>query len=428
MSWRFRAKRWGAASIATDNIISVLATASDDSKTVYSNFGRARVDLGAPGGLGYPALDSERILGIRANSTSANISDRYSFLAGTSQATPHVTGALALVKSQFPWENYLGLRDRVLMGVDRIVNPQTGLLFLQDQCRTNGRLNLFKALQTRSMFRNLSTRARVENGDRKMIGGFQIGSANPAAPGMPGSTLRLLIRAMGPSIPVSAPLMNPTMTLHGPGINRTQNDSGINDLDPAERAEIASYHLLPNDSREPAMIVDLPSGAYTVEVDSQDGDFGIGSFEIYELSSNSNERCRLLNLSTRCLVGTGDNVAIAGTLVGNFDNTGLPKPDRRVLVRGMGPTLADFGVQGTLADPQLALAGTTQSNDNWRNLDDDSGSGHALEDKLSEAGLAPGHDVESIVWPTFAPASTNTVILSSVNGAIGIGLLELYEY
>lgn len=107
-------------------------------------------------------------------------------------AAPHVSGALALVKSKFPWERYNGVRDRVLMGVDRVANPD-GTLKFAGTCRTQGRLNLFKALQPRSMIRNLSTRARVENNERVMIGGFTIGGSG-------GGSLKVAIRGLGPSL------------------------------------------------------------------------------------------------------------------------------------------------------------------------------------------------------------------------------------
>lgn len=137
-----------------------------------------------------------------------------------------------------------------------------------------------------------------------------------------------------------------------------------------------------------------------------------------------------MNLSTRCLVGTGDEQVIAGTLIGDFNNTGLPKPDRRVLVLGKGPSLGAFGLQGTLSDPQLSLPNMGQFNDNWATIDDDSGSGQVVEEELSGnySGFGPANYLESALWPTFAPASANTIILSGANGATGIGLIELYEY
>jgi subtilisin family serine protease len=93
------------ASIPTDNNIAVGAVDSSDNRTSFSNYGAYRVELTAPG---------VNILGL------AQTVGVYSQYIGTSQAAPHVTGALELVKSVYPWEGYFGIRDRVLMGVDSV--------------------------------------------------------------------------------------------------------------------------------------------------------------------------------------------------------------------------------------------------------------------------------------------------------------------
>jgi hypothetical protein len=322
-------------------------------------------------------------------------------------AAPHVTGAISLIKSLFPWENYSGLRDRVLMGVDR-----TGSL--EDLCRTNGRLNVYKALQTRSMLRNLSTRARVEDGDRVLIAGFVIGGSSS------GSALKVGIRGLGPSVGVSvARLGNPRIELYDGAGNLI--DANNNWYEDWNAADTTASGLQPSNNSEAAMVRWLNPGAYTVILRDEGTQYGVGLFEIYELQGNTNEQSRLTNLSTRCLVGTGDEQAIAGTLVGDFNNTGLPKPDRRVLILGKGPSLAAFGLQGTLSDPQLSVSNMGQYNDNWATIG-------VLGEELSTAGLAPGNYLESALWPTFAPASANTVVLSGANGATGIGSIEFYEY
>ena len=115
-------------------------------------------------------------------------------------------------------------------------------------------------------------------------------------------------------------------------------------------------------------------------------------------------------------MGTGDEVAIAGTIIGNTSaDPSLPRPDRRILMFGKGPSLAAFGLQGTLGNPQIQIAGTSLSNDNWKRIDDDSGDGpggcnaaatdacNALQEKLDEAHLSPTNVLESALWPTFTP-------------------------
>src|SRR5207244_5486462 len=71
---------------------------------------------------------------------------------------------------------------------------------------------------------------------------------------------------------------------------------------------------------------------------------------------------RPLNISTRLTVGTDDNVLIGGFIVTGTD----PK---NVIIRAIGPSLADFGLSGVLADSTLELHepdGTIVTNDDWR--------------------------------------------------------------
>ena len=68
-------------------------------------------------------------------------------------------------------------------------------------------------------------------------------------------------------------------------------------------------------------------------------------------------------MSTRASVGTLDNVVISGFIVGDVGSS-------TVVVRGIGPSLASYGVSGALTDPTLAIYDSTgsviASNDNWR--------------------------------------------------------------
>jgi subtilisin family serine protease len=387
------------ASIPTDNNIAVGAVDSSDAKTGFSNYGAYRVELAAPG---------VAILGL------AQTVGVYSQFTGTSQATPHVTGALELVKSAYPWEGYSGIRDRVLMGVDSV--PSLNGFF-----RTGGRLNIATSLMKRNMMRNLSTRARVENGDRRMIGGFYIAGTG---------TLKVAIRGLGPSLPPLGVvrLNNPMITLNNGAGQQVFFNDDWNNLPQDQKNDLASVGLTPTDGREAAMVQTLSAGAYTVFVDSQDGQFGVGSFEIYEMEGNTNEQTRLVNVSTRCIVGTGDEVAIAGTILGDPSQAGQAVPKRRLLSFGKGPSLALSGLSGTLPNPYIELhdgsGATIASNDQWQDID---GSSTGLEDKLNESGFAPANGNESAVWPTLQPGFY-TSILRDANGASGLGLVEFYEY
>jgi hypothetical protein len=94
---------------------------------------------------------------------------------------------------------------------------------------------------------------------------------------------------------------------------------------------------------------------------------------------------------------------------------------------GKGPSLSAYGIQGVLADPQLQVLNTGEFNDQWQTIDNNSGDGDALEEKLVKAGFAPAQAAESALWPTFTPGSY-TVSLTGAGQSTGLGLIEFYEY
>ncbi|MCX6585797.1 MAG: S8 family serine peptidase, partial [Acidobacteria bacterium] len=111
------------ASYDLPNVVSVAATDRNDTLAGYSNFGYRRVHLGAPGSDIYSTLPN----------------NGYGVLSGTSMATPHVAGALALLKAQFPALAYDELIRRLLLATDARSN-------LDQTTLSGGRLNLYRAL------------------------------------------------------------------------------------------------------------------------------------------------------------------------------------------------------------------------------------------------------------------------------------------
>jgi subtilisin family serine protease len=108
-----------------DNIVAVTATTRSDQLASWSNYGSTSVDLGAPG--------------IDILSCWNGADNDYQFFFGTSMATPHVTGACALVWARYPGSTYRQVIQRVLNSVDP-------LPALAGKCLTGGRLNLQNAL------------------------------------------------------------------------------------------------------------------------------------------------------------------------------------------------------------------------------------------------------------------------------------------
>jgi N-acetylneuraminic acid mutarotase len=123
-----------------------------------------------------------------------------------------------------------------------------------------------------------------------------------------------------------------------------------------------------------------------------------------------------LNISTRMRVETGNNVLIGGFIV----NGTAPKT---VAVRGIGPSLARFGIPDVLADPTLQLRDSSgalvRQNDNWQ--DDPS-----QASQLAALGLVPQDLNESGLVESLSP-SAYTTILAGKNGGTGVGLVEIYD-
>jgi hypothetical protein len=110
---------------------------------------------------------------------------------------------------------------------------------------------------------------------------------------------------------------------------------------------------------------------------------------------------------------------IAGFILG--DNTGQDN----VIVRGIGPSLAAFGIPNVLANPMLELRDSSGTlilaNDDWMENPCQS-----CINQIIAAGLAPTNNLESVIYATLAPGQY-TVSLSGVNNGTGTGLVEAYD-
>lgn len=120
---------------------------------------------------------------------------------------------------------------------------------------------------------------------------------------------------------------------------------------------------------------------------------------------------KLLNIATRMRVQAGDNVIIGGFIITGND----PK---KVIIRGIGPSLAQF-FAGTLANPRLELVqGNTSlaSNDDWK----------TSQAEIEATGIPPSNDLESAIVQTLAPGAY-TAILRGTGTNTGIGVVEVYD-
>jgi len=118
-------------------------------------------------------------------------------------------------------------------------------------------------------------------------------------------------------------------------------------------------------------------------------------------------------MSTRGVVGVGDDVMIGGFIVGG-------SAPARLLVRALGPSLSALGVSGALLDPVLELHDSRgwliYQNDNWRSNQ---------EQEIIATTVAPGSDKESAILATL-PAGAYTAILRGANSTSGVALVEIY--
>jgi len=130
----------------------------------------------------------------------------------------------------------------------------------------------------------------------------------------------------------------------------------------------------------------------------------------YTLSGAS----QLLNISTRLRVETGDDALIGGFIITGNDS-------KRVIIRALGPSLAQFGLTDLLANPVLELRAANGSvllsNNNWKDTQ---------QTEIQNSGVAPSNDLESAIITTLTPGNYTAVVRGDQN-MTGIGVVEVYD-
>jgi hypothetical protein len=249
---------------------------------------------------------------------------------------------------------------------------------------------------------------RVQIGDSVGIGGFIITGIAPK---------QVLLRAIGPSLTQSGvpdALADPVLELHGPGPFATITNDNWRD-DPVQETLIQATGIPPSNNLESAIVATLAPGAYSAIVSGNGNTSGVGLVEIYDLDQGVT--AKLANLSTRAFVSTGDNIVIAGFILGGKSN------DDRIVLRGIGPSLTEVGVANALADPMLELRDSNgallAANNDWQD-------NPAQAAELIAAGLAPTNQLESGI-AALLPPGPYTALLLGRNSGTGIGLVEVYD-
>jgi sugar lactone lactonase YvrE len=271
---------------------------------------------------------------------------------------------------------------------------------------------------------NLSCRAQVGTGANQLIVGFAV-----SADGGSGSE-PLLIRASGPALAafgVGGILADPLLTLNSSsGVIASDNGWNGNAQVASTAASVGAFAWTSATSHDSALVETLPVGAYTAQITGSSGDTGVALAEVYDATpagTLTTSSPRLVNLSARVMVGSGDNNLIAGFVIAGTTS-------KAVLIRASGPALTAFGVPGVLPDPQLSLyransdgsSTLLQTNTGW------GGNSYIAAASASAGAFSWGTSAtpDSAVLVALSPGSY-TAVVSGASNDTGVALVEVYD-
>ena len=248
---------------------------------------------------------------------------------------------------------------------------------------------------------NISSRMICQTGDAVIVTEFIVqGKGNES----------FVLRALGPSLPgIPNALQDPTIRL----LNARGKELDLNNnwMDNPDKDEIIALGLAPPDDRESAIIDTLTPGIYTSVLQGTHHSEGSALSEVYDLLDGSPQ---LSAVGSRGFVSVGDDVMLSGVIITGSGSLS-------VLVRALGPSLADAGLSGVLADPTLTLYNSNGepilANDNWRDTQ---------EAEIEATGLAPTNDLESALIADVVPGAY-TAVVTGVGGTTGIGFVQFYS-
>jgi hypothetical protein len=254
----------------------------------------------------------------------------------------------------------------------------------------------------------------VLTGEQVLIAGFIVTGTDPK---------RVIIRGIGPSLNgVAGELADPTLELRQGNTLLASNDNWKTKPDgTSQQSEIEQTTIPPTDDLESAIVMTLNPGNYTAILAGKNNGTGVGVVEVYDLTPAAGSQ--LANISTRGFVDTDDNAMIAGLIAGGGE-TGARA---QVLVRVLGPSLANSGIQGVLQDPVAVLydgnGAIIATNDNWKINDQTQQSQEAL---IRATTIAPSSDFESAIVANL-PSGPTTAVVRGKNNSTGVGLVEVYN-
>ena len=274
---------------------------------------------------------------------------------------------------------------------------------------------------------NVSSRAVVGAGDGALIMGFVNGGSQATG------TESLLIRASGPALApfgVSGFLADPELLVSPANVAniaaKVLTAWGGNTVIADAAAAVGAFTWTDPTSLDAATLHNFRVGGHNAVIVGASGDTGVALAEVYDATPEGTYTPlvpHLTNVSARAQVGAGANVLIAGFVIGGSTS-------RTVLVRASGPALVPFGVQGTLADPQVQLS---RSNADGTSTPLGANSGWAGSSQIATAAASVGAfswgsvaSADSALLVTLPPGAY-TAEVSGASGDTGVGLVEVYE-
>jgi hypothetical protein len=267
--------------------------------------------------------------------------------------------------------------------------------------------------------RNLSTRGQVGTGGNILIAGFVVGGT---------TSKQVLVRAIGPALSgfgITGALSDSQVDLYQGTTRIAGNDNWNNDPAISAAASVVGAFPLAAGSLDAVVLAQLAPGAYTAQVSGTGGKTGVALVELYDVDTVSAfSPQKVINVSTRGVVGTGENILIAGFVISGSTS-------KKLLIRGIGPTLGTLDVTGALADPVLQIIRAdkgvrtvVRENDNWE-AGNDAALVAAATTRVGAFPLASGSK-DAVILITLPPGTYNATV-SGVGGATGVGLVEVYE-
>ncbi len=258
---------------------------------------------------------------------------------------------------------------------------------------------------------NISTRGQVGAGAANVFGGFVIA----------GGPKTVLVRAIGPGLAafgVPGTLADPKLELFA-GQTKVAENNDWQSVDAARFSQVGAFPL-PADSKDAVVVTTLPPGAYTAQISGHPPPgadapgTGVALLEIYDLGGAG----QLVNIATRLAVGTGANAAVAGFVVAPGTGT------RKLLVRGVGPALAGFGLGGTLPDPKLTVLDAAGGEVAVAAAN---GAATVLSAAAGQAGAFATTATDTAVLINVAPGSYTAQLAGVSSATGGVALIEVYD-